>query len=753
VETVRTRVKRGLALLRARLESSVGEDAARAVLFAQLARFAQSGTAPAAGSSVTAAGALAAGGVAMSLFAKCMVAAAVVATAAVVTWMVRRDAPTATKPAVTATAPPAAAAGVEPASLPVTRTPAESAEPAPSSRPDSVEPSSSATPAAAKPAPIVRGIVVDDLGRGVADAQVWIVPDADFDPHSAADASRRIESGKSGAAAVAGAPSDETIRTTTNADGRFDGVELAGRMIWSVLAFHPEFGGGAAAPLRVDALPATSEVTVTLVRAVRLHGTVRDPDGRLLGGAKVWIMSRESRASSSSTECESGRDGEALGRWSVGPLYARHFEFVPRLDGFAPPTEARKVDVAPGQSDVDVDLVLQPSADVLVSGPIVDESGAAYDLREMIDAFAVAIPDDRRRPDAPNVVALYALDAATPAPAIGDSFPAAPLRGRVDAEKCSYDVRLPPGFQGALVLAVGGRVAGVAELRDVRSPPPLRVDPTLLDEAPATATIAVKLTDAATGEVLAPNGVDLSVKLLDRFNAWRQSRTSAHDSTVREFTIPLGRAMVIASRTGFTAGCPILELTRAGERREVTIALAKADASIRGRVVDESGKPMQRLSIRLYRPSASGFEPVTILPPETNELGAFQIGPLAPEEYLLVADPWEHAPIVRRVRAESSPTELELAATPAERTELRWSRPSDRANANVMWRIFDRDGVPVVDSWTAFSQSSTQGGSHSAGLPAGHYRAFIACEDCREAVVEFDVPASAPIEVRLERAR
>jgi RNA polymerase sigma-70 factor (ECF subfamily) len=753
VETVRTRVKRGLALLRARLESSVGEDAARAVLFAQLARFAQSGTVPVAGSSATAAGSLAVGGVVMSLFAKCTLAAAVVAAAAVVTWIARRDAPTEAKPAVAAAAPTAASAGADPASLPVTRTAAESAEPAPPTRPDAAVPSSTATDAAAKPAPIVSGIVVDDLGRGVADARVWIVPDAHEEHHTAAEASRRAESEKSGAAAVAGAPSDETIRATTQSDGRFGAVELAGRAIWSVLAFHPEFGGGAAAPLRVHALPATSEVTVTLVRAVRLHGTVRDPDGRLLGGAKVWVMWRESRASASSTECESGRDGESLGRWSVGPLYARHFEFFPRLDGFAPPTKAREVDVVPGQSDVEVDLVLQPSAEVLVSGPIVDESGAAYDLREMVDAFAIAIPDDRRRPDNPHVVALYALDASTPAPAIGDSFPDAPLRGHVDVAKCSYDVRLPPGFQGTLVLSVGRRVAGVTECRDVRSPPPLQVDPTLLDEAPATATIAVQLVDAATGEVLAPNGLDLSVKLLDRFNSWRQSRTSAHDSTVREFTIPLGRAMVVASRKGFTAGCPILELARAGERREVTIALAKADASIRGRVVDASGKPMPGLSIRLYRPTTSGFEPVTVLAPETDERGAFQIGPLAPEEYLLVADPWEHEPIVRRVRAESSPTALELTSAPAKRTELRWSTPSVRKNADVMWRIFDRDGVPVVDSWTAFTESSTQGGGHSACLPAGHYRAFIACQDCSEAVVEFDVPASAPVEIRLERAR
>jgi RNA polymerase sigma-70 factor (ECF subfamily) len=752
VETVRTRVKRGLALLRARLESSVDDNAARAVLFARLAQFAQSGAAPAAGSSATAAGTLAAGGVAMSLFAKCALTAAVVAAAAVVTWVARRDAPTGTTPAAATTAPKAAAAGAELASLPVTRTVAESAGPAPTSQPDATAPSSSATDAAVKPAPIVRGIVVDDLGRGVAGAQVWIVPDAVEEHHTAAEASRRAKSETSGSAEVAGAPRDETMRATTNPDGRFDGVELAGRAIWSVLAFHPEFGGGATAPLRVDALPATSEVTVTLVRAVQLHGTARDPVGRLLGGVKIWIMGRESQGSTFSSECDSGRDGESLGRWSGGPFYARHFEFVPRLDGFAPPTKALEVEVAPGQSDVEVNLVLQPSADVLVSGPIVDESGAACDLREMIDAFAVAIPDDRRRPDAPNVVALYALDAATLAPAIGEPFPDAPLRGRVDVAKCSYDVRLPPGFQGTLVLSIGRRVAGVAECRDVRSPPPLRVDPTLLDEAPATATIAVHLVDAATGESIAPTGADLSVKLLDRFSSWRQSRTAAHDPSVREFTIPLGRAMVVASRRGFTAGCPIVELARAGERREVTIALAKADASIRGRVVDESGKPMPGLSIRLYRPSASGFEPVTILAPETNELGAFQIGPLAPEEYLLVADPWEHEPIVQRVRAESSPTALELAATPAKRTELRWSTPSDRKNADVMWRIFDRDGVPVVDSWTAFTETSTQGGGHSACLPAGHYRAFIACQDCREVVAEFDVPASAPIEIRLERA-
>src|SRR5262249_46083138 len=155
---------------------------------------------------------------------------------------------------------------------------------------------------------------------------------------------------------------------------------------------------------------------------------------------------------------------------------------------------------------------------------------------------------------------------------------------------------------------------------------------------------------------------------------------------------------------------------------------------------DESGRPLLGLAIRLYRPSPAGFEPVTILPPETDEHGAFQIGPLAREEYLLVANPWEHEPIVRRVRAEPSPTALELAATPAEPTILHWSNPADRPHADVMWRILDCEGVPVVDLWTAFSESSTQGGGCSACLPAGHYRAFVASQDCREAVVEFDVP-------------
>jgi hypothetical protein len=120
IETVRTRVKRGIAQLRARLERAAGGGdeagiAARALLVAQLHDLAWRSVSPGAiAGAATGAAALATGGVVMTFAMKCSIAAGVVAIAGLSAWFVRGgDARRLGVGAATARAPQTTADAVE----------------------------------------------------------------------------------------------------------------------------------------------------------------------------------------------------------------------------------------------------------------------------------------------------------------------------------------------------------------------------------------------------------------------------------------------------------------------------------------------------------------------------------------------------------------------------------------------------------------------------------------------------------------
>jgi hypothetical protein len=235
--------------------------------------------------------------------------------------------------------------------------------------------------------------------------------------------------------------------------------------------------------------------------------------------------------------------------------------------------------------------------------------------------------------------------------------------------------------------------------------------------------------------------------------------TNPSGAHVCEFDVQIGRVLVACARRGFVTTSTELVVAEKGERRIIDLPLVRASASIRGHVavadvIFDGVARKPGVFVSAYAKSGQGFDAVTTQPVAANDTGRFEIIGLAPRDYVVVAETYGSVPAISRVRATDPPPEIELAMDPGEEVRVRVARPAVTFGlADVMWRVVDPQGVPVVNGLHPGSGVSFSSGELRATLAPGRYQALFWSRGCRELTCEFDVPAAGPIEVRLERAR
>ncbi|HET6164897.1 MAG TPA: hypothetical protein VFG37_14605, partial [Planctomycetota bacterium] len=235
--------------------------------------------------------------------------------------------------------------------------------------------------------------------------------------------------------------------------------------------------------------------------------------------------------------------------------------------------------------------------------------------------------------------------------------------------------------------------------------------------------------------------------------------TDPSGARVCEVDVQIGRMLVAFERRGFVPTTVDVSMTRSGERRVVEIPRVRASASIRGHVAVEevqffgvAQKPAAFVSV--YAAAQHGFEEVTTAPVAVNEAGRFEVTGLAPREYVLVVESHGASPTIQRVRAAETPPELELSLAQGSEVQLHFARPRLTFGLpDVMWRIVDAEGLPVVNRFHARGQWPVESDGFRETLVPGHYQIVVWSGGCREATREFDVPAAEPVEIALERAR
>jgi RNA polymerase sigma-70 factor (ECF subfamily) len=765
VETVRTRVKRGLALLRARLAGD-RDEAARAVLFAQLAHFGRLRVGSVAASSATAAGALAVGGAAMSVFTKCMLAAVVVAAAAA-TWIAWESCgvPSGVPKPLYARAEPETAAARN------GRIDAGNSESAAARVPDvqttSLEPAiARAAPAGIPKSGTIRGVVKNHLGRPVPGATVQPMRESNIGRWDATQFAEHAM--HTPAEHVDGADPGELPASIADGEGRFECSGLSCFTDWIVGAFDAQFGASVTEAVHFDDDATTVERALVLAPRVHVRGTVRNELGEPMGGIPVVVNATTGGASvlTSSTAPD-------VGTWDAGWICATSFIAQTNAPGCWS-VSSGSLDVDVSNQERVVDLVLRKFEGMAtVSGPILDEAGGAIDLNARLDRlrgaasaagsslrFVGVVGFDDAAWSATADPRVVSFDAGSfKRPVVGERLGTSGYYGTVDRDHATYEVPLPLAFHGELALVVDGIVAALARIEDLSHAPPLLFS---LKGLPRTAhaTVAVGAIDAATSEPIELTDGDFWV---DRATLEQPSYVPPAPTRSpkggREFDGPLGRISIRVKHPGFAMSATEIELTREGERREVILPLDRAVAGLRGRMLDTDGKPTSDAEVRLYRRTLGSYVDCLAMPIETNASGAFEVLGLAADEYVVVVQSHEVNQTfgaisagVARVRAANPPTEFEVRGRPATLVSVRFVRAPPTVDRPTMFRFVDEDGIPVLNMFGTMCNSFATGHA-GAFLVPGHYHLFVWSKGCREATTEFDVPAAGPLELRLESER
>lgn len=609
----------------------------------------------------------------------------------------------------------------------------------------------------------LRGTVVDDATREpIAAADVWII--ASRDPYDGLDEAARI-AGEALADPKRALDRHAPVATATTADdGFFECDKLSAFSDWRAVAFDEKCRCAMSKPLRFDDEHATLEVELRLAPTVVLKGTVTDHDHTPIAGATIIVQVRKSKGGAAIMTVES-QSGPSAGAWTTATLIGSSFDVSAMKNGYERPASPRHVDVAPGQREVDIDLVLETSTAVPVRGPIVDPAGTPIDLKSRLpELFGEASLDDCVR----RHLSIQALRGATELPAVGSNPPNSSGRfdevvpGIVVPDRNAYEMLVPQGFKGIVYLIADSCVAGAARIEDGTHLPSLPFETSGVVPPLPRATLVVGLIDEARDARVDVRRDEVTVvPAIPQTQGYDVARESTNPSGARvsEFDVYTGRVLVTFARRGFVTTTKELVVAEKGERRIVELPLVRASASIHGHVtvadvIFDGVARKPGVNVSVYAMSTQGFEAVTTMPVAVNDAGRFEITGLAPRDYAVVAESYGSTSAIAHTHAADPPPEIELEIGKGENVRFLVPRPAMTYGlADVMWRIVNAEGVPVLNWLHSHSQQSNQSGQLSATLAPGHYQALFWSRGCRELTREFDVPAPGPIEVRLERAR
>jgi RNA polymerase sigma factor (sigma-70 family) len=721
VETIRTRLKRGIAQLRGRLETKFGGERAWLAALIHLARLAPpegaavasaTKAAEAAGSADVAAP-ISGGVITVVTTFKLLIAGAVIVLAGIVVWKVsagdrgiRRESEVASNgnranPAAAAARRPGAEESVLPAAN-ATRAP----DPPPTNE-------SVATGVAA---PSLHGVIRDVNGAPVANAAVFVADEA---PDDFNDWLCQWEEHLLFARATR-APSHE-LSTVTNRDGSYAFTQPLHDGTWNVAAID-ERGLAWRSDVEIEVANAATSVDLVLEPGLVLSGTVTDEAGLPVTDAQVVVscVLRRIGDSGTVTQSLSPTATDDHGRYRTPPTPFRDVFVEAHKRGYYG-SETASLRLAPGVLDQVVDLKIE--AGRIVSGRLFDRGGRAAALasRSLDDLAVLSTKDDpehlgsRPRDHGP----VGSIDVK------GDRYELAPM---------ARDARFVAVYRRELLL-------GAAEIPPAGDGPDVQLDFDRLPKPDPTGTFSIVVTDAATHAPIRDYAV---IYQRPRFGT---SGRRARDDVGRHRSerIPLGRYRVSVHAEGYAVATTPIEVSESEDAAPTKIELVRADSSISGVVLDGDRAPLPRAKV--YLCDAEG-EPVlswTGDGVEADSRGRFEYAALAHGTYVVLAvvdAPFGEpstmlAPASARVALSGGEAKVELRLSPGITVKLlATGRGLD--STSFCYRIRDDRGAWVVDCYRGGGVASISGACPRDFLVApGHYLAEIHADHFRTGRAEF----------------
>jgi hypothetical protein len=611
-----------------------------------------------------------------------------------------------------------------------------------------VAPPPVAPPVRAAPQATIRGVVTDPDGKPVSGARVWAIL-------SPAHASRfsmplfAIPAARfAGPEPSAPLPGD-WFGTASDPEGRYEFTGLSTLPGWEIGAYEPTVGAMVTDVYDFDRGHLEAVADVKLVRGTVLHGSVRDEDGRPVGAALVFLFTTcdGKTARLSFTTKPSGPD---VGRFDMGFRCGDAFEIACATPGFFA-TKRGKVTIAPKTKETEFRITLKRRPGVLVRGRIVDRTGLPLALEPLLDARFPATTTNSR----PLTASVWAIapGAVRPEPMLagvktGDGV----IEGKIDFVGNQYEVVVPEGFRGSLELRLSKTLVGSAPLGDPPRAPDLACDVERLPAQAPQTTFTVRYVDAETRSPIDLERAELLTGIGDvRPGAPVVDAVCDPKHGLVRYRGAPGPARLQPLIRGYAQSVFPLDVPAEPAAEPATLELTPANAGVRGVVLHADGRPFAKAPLTLYRITPAGLVDTSGQPTVANGDGEFEIGPVAKGDHVLVVSGQpDEAPSVTRFVAADPYLDVEVRTAAGHATRFRVAAPSARDAAPPSLRIVDRDGVVLEELGERGAPPAGSAGDLSATLRPGRYTLVAACDGCRDAHVEFDVPAPDAIVVVLE---
>ena len=659
VETVRTRLKRGVELMRARLTEARGAGGGGATVAAFMGALWMSTKLKLAATAVVLIGSSLATALLWSDPQPSLADAGATAR--------ERNAALAT-PVDVAAAPLAPAAMVEAMAATPANVRDVAAPPAPPAPPTTCD---------------LTGIVVDARGAPVAGARILY----DGDPDSLQFASmselcRALPELPARAEALPAPPAG--VPTAISAeDGTFRLEGLKSTPRGCLAAIHHEAGLAQLGGLPIDPQRPPAPVELVLADGVVLHGEVRDRAGEPLE-AGVMVMQWRMDGDQRRREPVCTLKADPQGRYRSLPLPFRQLTLSAYAEGFNA-SHGKPITLDDDEREHRHDFVLERQT--LLRGRIVLADGQPAPLTDVA------------RPLLFTASQVEPFDGQAP-----------PIGGEtgLDREQSSYSS--PSRHIEWVALWCGGALLGKTEVTTPGEGPDLVVDLGRIPQAALRGTLSLAVVAAEDGEPIESFELRLATPLLETGGAFVSPRRLATGGADRgadaasgraEFgDLPLGNYELEVRAPGYATRLVAVTLDAARDRLPQRVELARPEAGISGRVVDTTGAPVANAAVDLLLPSGA----VALPHPEFRVLttldGTFAFPSLARGDYLLVANPEQTivagklAPAVARVT--SGTADVTLALVPGVRVTVEALLPPGTMMLLFHARVVDATGLPVI---------------------------------------------------------
>jgi RNA polymerase sigma-70 factor (ECF subfamily) len=506
-------------------------------------------------------------------------------------------------------------------------------------------------------------------------------------------------------------------RVKTGDDGRFRVDRLGDGAVVDLAAAHREEGLAFASGLALERSRLPLRVELTLTRGIVVHGSVRDEGGCGIPRADVSVIAERDSSRWTIDRVVADEGGE----FRSMPLPFARFSLHAAAPGFL--GESREAEAEEGGREVQVDFTLEPARTLL--GRIVARDGGSACLGRFGGELVVTGSGE---------------DPAAPEARIRWNW----RRGAVRREEERYEIEYDDPAVRFVSLWTGDTLLGFAHIVDLDHPPDLPVDLARVDSTRAVGELVVEAVDEATGDALPDFTVVVARTAAHLLGLTAVSRSSAHAADGRLAIPDLEPAeyelQVFAD--GFAPRVVAARLAAHALSTTVVVELGRPSESLRGRILGEQARPVASASVMVRRTDGLPALPGSDAQAMTDRSGAFAIDGLPPGDCFVVAVADGLAPVCVRARAGSEGVVLTLQAGNIVTFHLQ--RLGEPFEGTYDYRVTEEAGVALFDL------SGFNGGSaRSVRLRPGRYTArfFVAGHRCDP--VSFSVPSetSVPIEV------